>query len=67
MSEISHEEFFRMVERSFLRATGNAMLEAKRKGQSIPIMRDGKLIHLPAEEIPDPFAEPAAPKGSQRP
>lgn len=62
-----YSDLHEKIERSFLRATGNAMLEAKRKGQSIPIMRDGKLIHLPAEEIPDPFAEPAAPKGSQRP
>lgn len=60
MSDITNAEFFEKVERSFLRATAAAIQENKRLGLPISVMRDGEVVEIPPEEIPDESAAQVA-------
>ena len=56
---------FERIDYGVRKAIANALLEHKNEGRSIVVSRDGKIIHIPAQEIEVPQIEmPAFLKGT---
>lgn len=49
----NHEELLAILDRGIKRGVANALQEHKRAGRSVVIWRDGKVVELAPEEIPE--------------
>ena len=56
MAELTGDEFYKAVDRGVREAVALALMEHKRLGHTIVVEQDGKIVHIPPEEIPDQSA-----------
>ncbi len=67
MIDMTDEEILRAMENGVRRAVREALRDHKRAGRSIVIWRDGKVVELPPEEIPDYEDDAPTPASLQAP
>lgn len=56
----------RLIEDGVKRGVARALAEHKRAGRSVVVMKDGKIVELSPEDIPDTGVEDSDPSGGHR-